>query len=330
MSNLSHVDSFRILTPCDWWPNRKAYQSRNKLYCKGYAIELTMKDGTIHTSSMQWHSKGAGRDCYMVVDAKLCVKMYPELNFAHNMNECAAFKQWHPHLPEHVPLAISQHIQEVRNRFDSMVPSDVFLLEATGRTLKSMLLDLNHAGPMDESKEAIVRGYVMGLVEMSERVHRQGLVWYEDFHSGNVTFDPEKGSWVLIDLEGFELVPAGFTLAQGWNKAGKRLCKESETGDSGEYFKQCVQIHLRQKSSLSVEDIRAKLCRRAPAAPVGENEQASGRIVSQGSASRSDVPPWTAAQHHAGDMAGSASRCDELPATFVLDEDKKQAALHAE
>ena len=273
MSILTDVVSFRVVPdPCEWWPNKQANRSRRKKFAKAYDIELTLRNGTILRLVMRWHDKGAGRDCYMVEDAKLCVKMYDELTYVVNAVECAGLKQWYGCLSQHLPLAVSQRRQEVTLQNGCVVMSDMFLLEATGVTLKSLLLALNETGPWHLDKQAKVHEYLIGLLEMTEHVHRHGFAWFHDFRSDGVTFDSEKETWVLIKFETFEPISPGMTFAKAWTHAAKRLIKENLSGASGDYFKLLLKSYLLRKESVFVEELRAKLM---PTVSASESQAAS-------------------------------------------------------
>ena len=208
----------------------------------------------------------------MVEDAKLCVKMYDELTYVVNAVECAGLKQWYACLSPHLPLAVSQRRQEVTLQNGCVVMSDMFLLEATGVTLKSLLVALNETVPWHLDKQAKVHEYLIGLLEMTEHVHRHGFAWFHDFHSDSVTFDSEKETWVLINFETFEPISPGMTFAKAWTHAAKRLIKENISGASGDYFKLLLKSYLLRKESVFVEELRAKLM---PTVSASESQTAS-------------------------------------------------------
>ena len=129
----SNIVSYRIVHPgCAWWPNKKANQTRNKVYCRQYEIVLTFADGSEFKDVMTHAAKGQGRDCYFLHECDLCLKLYPELGYTTNAREAAGSWKFQPQAPLHLPRVIGQNRQQVDTHSQGLLESDTLLVQKVG------------------------------------------------------------------------------------------------------------------------------------------------------------------------------------------------------
>ena len=245
MADISNIVGYRIVFPgCGWWPNKKLNQSRNKVYCKQYEIELTFDNGKTFKDVMIHGAKGAGRDCYFLQETDLCLKMYPELAYTTNEKEAAGSAKFQPLVPMHLPQVVRQRREEVDTHSNKKVLSDTLLVQMVGETLGTRLGKVA-TKTCDAALQQEMVQWLRDIAIMTENLTRVKLQWNEDFHCENIAWYEKTKTWYVIDLEHWETTTQ--TCQQQWSAAGKRLLRDMELhrSDAGMFFFQMLRDWLR-------------------------------------------------------------------------------------
>ena len=242
MADISNIVGYRIVFPgCGWWPNKKSNQSRNKVYCKQYEIELTFDNGKTFKDVMIHGAKGAGRDCYFLQETDLCLKMYPELAYTTNEKEATGSAKFQPLVPMHLPQVVRQRREEVDTHSNKKVLSDTLLVQMVGETLGTRLGKVA-TKTCDAALQQEMVQWLRDIAIMTENLTRVKLQWNEDFHCENIAWYEKTKTWYVIDLEHWETTTQ--TCQQQWSAAGKRLLRDMELhrSDAGMFFFKCSEI----------------------------------------------------------------------------------------
>ena len=232
----SNIVSYRIVHPgCAWWQNKKANQSRNKVYCRQYEIVLTFADGKQFKDVMTHAAKGQGRDCYFLHECDLCLKLYPELDYTTNAREAAGSWKFQPHAPLHLPKVIGQNRQQVDTHSQGLLESDTLLVQKVGDTLSTRLTEVA-TKTCDLALQQELVQWLLDIAIMTEKLTQANLQWNEDFHSGNIAWSEKTRTWYIIDLE--QWANTTETCQRQWSVAGKRLLRDlrCHTSEAGVFF----------------------------------------------------------------------------------------------
>ena len=259
MRSIEDIANFRVVdVPCRHWSNKKTNETRNKVYGRAYEVVLEFKDGSSARDIATFRAKGAGRDCFELSDSTLCFKIYPELQYNTNELEYDVLRKYYALCPEHIPFAVKQHRAAVSGHNGYPVDPDIFLLEFTGETLRARCRDLDDRS---EAEIAVtVQEWMCQIVTMTQKAHQVGIVWHEDFHSENITWNSRTSQWCLIDLDIDNTKPQPANFEQCWTVAARRLKKDKpHLGRAGSIM-EALLVHLHnQWHPITGDGLRQKL-----------------------------------------------------------------------
>ena len=232
----SNIVSYRIVHPgCAWWPNKKANQTRNKVYCRQYEIVLTFADGSEFKDVMTHAAKGASRDCYFLHDSDLCLKIYPELSYTTNAREAAGSWKFQPQAPLHLPRVIGQNRQQVDTHSQGLLESDTLLVQKVGATLSTRLAEVAPKKCDIAVQQELVQ-WLLDIAIMTESLTQANLQWNENFDCDSIAWSEKTQTWYIIDLDSWASTTE--TCQRQWSVAGKRLLKDLRclTSETGIFF----------------------------------------------------------------------------------------------
>ena len=198
---------------------------------------LLMTDSGAFRDVAHHRAHGAGRDCFMLADSPLSLKLYFETSWRSNANEYHMLPMYYHQLPEHLPCPVGQQIQQIRGQNGMLIDTDMLLVENVGETLENRLKGLVIAKVPDEEVDRRVAQWLCELVDMSYAAFQKRIPWYIDLHIDTVTWNPRTNRWYLIDLDVDRGTLMYDSFERCWTHAAKELkCGIEKYGRGGQTF----------------------------------------------------------------------------------------------
>lgn len=256
---MADVHAFRIVQPpAVFWQKQALNPSRKKFYAKAYEIVCTFRSGEEVRDRLVWRAKGAGRDCFVCERLPYCLKAYTEMQYNTNETDFEGARRWQPRAPQHLPRAHARQLVTMQGQSSGLQKVDALLVDYVGTTLTDTLVELCPNDTLTAVQTAQVAAHLVAIVRMTETLHGIGLVWNEDFHSGNIAWNRHVRQWYMIDLETWAENTSQATLRQEWQKAGKRLQRDTGGGVAGTYFRSLLK-HVVNTHTVSSHELAQTL-----------------------------------------------------------------------